>query len=109
MRSGKKLMLSNLSFEQREMQQQCYVVRRLLVGMVHQLEVEADPGARVVEGVGPGEVLVAVKVTVEVHQHVVLDRDREDDREVRAVMVEAEAEGWKCSNCAGERGEDREE
>ena len=73
------------------------------MGRVHQLEVEADPGARVVEGVGPGEVLVAVKVMVEVHQHVVRDRDREDDREVRAVMAEVEAEVWKCSKCAGER------
>ena len=79
------------------------------MGRVHQLEVKADPGARVVEGVGPGEVLVAVKVMVEVHQHVVRDRDREEDREARVVMAEVEAEVWKCSKCAGEREENREE
>jgi len=78
------------------------------MGRVHQLEVEADPGARVVEGVGLGEVLAAVKVMAEVHQHVVRDRDREDDREARVVMAEVEAEGWKCSKSVGERGEDRE-
>ena len=78
------------------------------MGRVHQLEVEADPGARVVEGVGPGEVLVAVKVMAEVHQHVVRE-DREEDREVRVVMAEVEAEVWKRSKCAGEREEDREE
>ena len=77
------------------------------MGRVHQLEVEADPGARVVEGVGPGKVLVAVKVMVEMHQHVVRE-DQEEDREERVVMaeVEAEAEVWKCSKCAGEREED---
>ena len=81
------------------------------MGRVHQLEVEADPGARVVEGVGPGEVLVAVKVMVEVHQHVVRE-DREEDREALAVMAEAEVvvvEVRKCSKCAGEQEEDREE
>ena len=62
------------------------------MGKVHQLEVEADPGARVVEGVGPGAVLVAVKVMVEVHQHVVRDRDREADQEVRGEMAEGEVE-----------------
>ena len=78
------------------------------MGRVHQLEVEADPGARVAEGVGRGEVLVAVKVMVEVRQHEVRE-DREEDREVRVVMAEVEAEVWKCSKCAGEREEDREE
>ena len=78
------------------------------MGRVHQLEVEADPWARVGGGMGPGEVLVAVKVMVEVHQHVVRE-DREEDREVRVVMAEVEAEVWKCSKCAGEREEDREE
>ena len=62
------------------------------MGRVHQLEVEADPGARVVEGVGPGEALVAVKVMVEVHQHVVRDRDLEADQEVRGEMAEGEVE-----------------
>ena len=62
------------------------------MGRVHQLEVEADLGARVVEGVGPGEALVAVKVMVEVHQHVVRDRDLEADQEVRGEMAEVEVE-----------------
>ena len=78
------------------------------MGRVHQLEAEADPGAREVEGVGLGAVLVAVKVMVEVHQHVVRE-DREEDREVRVVMAEVAAEVWKCSKCAGELEEDREE
>ena len=78
------------------------------MGRVRQLEVEADPEARVAEGVGPGEVLVAVKVMVEVHQHVVRE-DREEDREVRVVMAEVAAEVWKCSKCAVEREEEREE
>ena len=60
------------------------------MGKVHQLVVEADPGARVVEGVGA--VLVAVKVMVEVHQHVVRDRDLEADQEVRGEMAEVEVE-----------------
>ena len=75
---------------------------------VHQLEVEADPGARVVEGVGPGEVLVAVKVMVEVHQHVVRE-NREEDREDLVVDVAVVVEELKCSKCAGDREEDREE
>ena len=79
------------------------------MGRVHQLEVEADPGARVVEGVGLVAVLVAVKVMVEVRQLVERDRDREADREARGEMAEAEVEVWKCSRCAGEREEDREE
>ena len=61
------------------------------MGRVHQLEVEAEPGARIGGGGGPGEVLVAAKVMVEVRQHVVRE-DREEDREVLVVMAEAEVE-----------------
>ena len=49
---------------------------------------------------------------VEVRQHVEgedREADREADREIRVAVAEAEVEVRKCSKCAGEREEDREE
>ena len=75
---------------------------------VRQLEVEAEPEARVAEGVGLSEALVKVKVIVEAHQHVVRE-DREEELEDLVVDVVVVVEVQKCSMCAGEREKVREE